>query len=207
MRQTHARLAQLVEQSVYTGKVGGSSPSPRTNFMQYLYHFVPKDMQGGILYPLNELKQKYPELYKKQVKKYEGREFVMDQIIPVLDCKWNDVLHLSAIHPQEVKNALIEAGRSDQFSLMCYQIDPNILDAKETIVYKNLYENQEKKEGSNFEEYKPDEIEKYSTLPQATKKYYRKMYESGERPLVFAWAPHILYKGSIDISGLPIITV
>ncbi len=25
-----ARLAQLVEQPVYTGKVGGSSPSPRT---------------------------------------------------------------------------------------------------------------------------------------------------------------------------------
>ena len=26
----YARLAQLVEQPVYTGKVGGSSPSPRT---------------------------------------------------------------------------------------------------------------------------------------------------------------------------------
>ncbi len=28
----HARLAQLVEQLIYTEKVGGSNPSPRTAF-------------------------------------------------------------------------------------------------------------------------------------------------------------------------------
>ena len=37
LRLHNARLAQLVEQPVYTGKVGGSSPSPRTMDLPVLY--------------------------------------------------------------------------------------------------------------------------------------------------------------------------
>ncbi len=81
----------------------------------YLYHWVPDDMIGDTLYPLNILKHTHPDLYTKKVSKYIGREKVMDQIIPILDCLWNDVLHFTAVHPKDVKDALIKAG-SKKFS-------------------------------------------------------------------------------------------
>ncbi len=68
--------------------------------MIYLYHSVPKNLQGNILYPLNTLKEKHPEIYEQQVSKYVGREHMTQQRIPILDCLWNDVLHFSAVNPK-----------------------------------------------------------------------------------------------------------
>ena len=71
--------------------------------MIYLYHSVPKNLEGSILYPLNTLKGKHPDIYEQQVSKYVGREHIKEQRIPILDCLWNDVLHFSAVNPKEVK--------------------------------------------------------------------------------------------------------
>ena len=67
--------------------------------MTFLYHRVPANMQGDFLSPLNQLKDIYPEAYAEAVKKYEGREFLMNVGIPTLDCLWNDFLFLTAVHP------------------------------------------------------------------------------------------------------------
>ena len=47
--------------------------------MVYLYHRVPENLIGETLYPLNELKTLYPDVYAEHVKKYEGREEKMDR--------------------------------------------------------------------------------------------------------------------------------
>lgn len=85
--------------------------------MNYLYHWVPKDLQGDTLFPLNTLKEKYPDLYKKEASKYVGREQIMQDVLPILNCLWNDVLHFSAVHPSLVKEALFESGRTKPFEL------------------------------------------------------------------------------------------
>jgi hypothetical protein len=72
----------------------------------YLYHMVPADMQGTVLHPLNSLKQSHPELYVAKASKYQGREHVMDQFLPTLECAWNDVLHFTAINPEELKRSI-----------------------------------------------------------------------------------------------------
>ena len=36
--------------------------------MEYLYHRVPKNMNGTMLYPLNVLKNLQPEIYAEHVK-------------------------------------------------------------------------------------------------------------------------------------------
>jgi hypothetical protein len=77
---------------------------------KYLYHMVPNDMTGSVLQPLNTLKESHPDLYVSKAEKYKGREHLMDIMIPTLECKWNDVLHFSPIHPQELKEAFEEAG-------------------------------------------------------------------------------------------------
>lgn len=176
--------------------------------MNHLYHMVPQEMEGTILYPLNVLKRKNPELFKKHFKKYEGREHVTEQFIPTLNCLWNDVLHFTAVDPHEVKNALLEAGRKDIPELKFYRIDPNLFDPKLTTVY--LYAQTKKEDDmkeENFEQYIPSEVGKYTPLPQITKDYYKEKIVKGERPLFFHRVPHILYKGSLDVSNLPIITV
>lgn len=71
---------------------------------------VSPDMVGDVLRPLNVLRETHPDLYPTKAAKYAGREWVMDQRIPTLDCKWNDVLQFSPIEPAEFKRALVDAG-------------------------------------------------------------------------------------------------
>jgi len=39
----------------------------------YLYHRVDPELKGTTLYPLNQLKNIYPDVYERHVKKYAGR--------------------------------------------------------------------------------------------------------------------------------------
>ncbi len=176
--------------------------------MNYLYHWVPKNMQGEVLYPLNKLKEIYPDVYKEHVLKYEGREKVMDQRIPSLNCLWNDVLHFSAVHPSLIKQALVQAGRTEPFDIEYFEIDPHLLDPNNTIVY--LYKHQNilnKFDDDNFTIYDPDNIAQYSEVPQLTKDYYTEMIREGKKPLHYHMVPHILYKGPLNVNGAKHITV
>lgn len=115
--------------------------------MMYIYHSVPKNLQGNILYPLNALKEKYPDIYEQQVSKYVGREHIIQQRIPILDCLWNDVLHFSAVNPKEIRRALIEAGDNTDITRSYYQVDSKLIDPKNVIVY--LYAEVHKKYAMN----------------------------------------------------------
>lgn len=167
--------------------------------MHYLYHRVPENMSGHILYPLNVLKEKDIDLYTAHASKYKGREVIMEDRLPFLNCLWNDVLHMSAVHPRDIKRALIEAGKKGDFVLECFEIDPHLLDSRSTIVF--LAQNDTRTDKlleSNFAPYNPNDIAQYATLSQVTKDYYRSKYEQGENPLLFHKIPHILYKGELD---------
>ena len=173
----------------------------------YLYHMVPADMQGKVLHPLNSFKDTNPELYLSKAGEYDDRKHIMELFIPTLECLWNDVLHFSAIDPAELKQALVEAGGEPR-EMKFYQIDPSLLDPNKTTIY--LYKEKENEDGmnpENFTEYDPEKLEEHSALSQATKDYYKGEYSKGERPMFFVGVPHILHKGSIDISDLPVIIV
>lgn len=179
-------------------------PTPKKT---YLYHRVPEDMKGNILHPLNILKDINPELYLVKAKKYSNREHVMQQFIPTLECAWNDVLHFSVINPKELKEALVESGMKPK-EMKFYQIDPSLLDPKNTTIYIFKYkEKGDKMNPENFIDYDPDYLDEHTILPETTKNYYKEIFKKGEKPLVFMGVSHILYKGSIDISNLPVITV
>lgn len=169
--------------------------------MNYLYHLVPKNMEGEILFPLTQLKERFPDAYVFSKKKYEGREHIMEQKIPILNCLWNDVLHLSPVHPKEIKNALLTSGKKDIPSHEYFEIDPRDLKPENTIIY--LY-----KEGiynrdislAEFAEYEADKIKQYASIPTITMEYYKDKIAKGEKPLLFWHIPHILFKGSINTS-------
>ena len=176
--------------------------------MTYLYHRVPRNLQGDTLHPLNEMKVLLPDVYKEATKKYEGREQVMEQVIPHLECKWNDVLHMSAVHPREIEKALGELG-IEMKGRDFYEIDPQLLEKEKTIVY--LYTSWKGvdtlKQKDQFVPFEIQDIEKYSVLPQVTKEYYKRMTAEGGKLLFWHLVPHILYKGTLKISDLKRFTI
>lgn len=181
--------------------------------MHYLYHHVPKDLVGNILFPLNNLRKKFPSVYENQVAKYVGREQVMQQRIPILDnCLWNDVLFMTSLNPQELFDARREAGWGDIEPQQYYKIDPKTLDTSKLAVYLFEFKGsniRSSNELSDFTEYNYDDLDKYAIIPKATKEYFKHEHEVGEPriKLFYRYIPHIMYKGEIDISEVEIITV
>ncbi len=175
--------------------------------MPFIYHWVPKDMQGNILYPLNRLKDTHPDIAAQNIKKYEDRgSRVMSQRIPILNCLWNDVLHFSLVDPQRVADELGKFGEHRTYTL--YKIDPHTLEPEKTV----LFINREREPGTlprdeEFIPYDPNDVEKWTYFPQETAAYYEKRYSEGKLPLVYHGLPHVLYKGELNIKNLPIISV
>lgn len=115
------------------------------------------------------------------------------------------MLQFSAINPFELKAALVEAGMQPR-EMKFFQIDPNLLDPTKTTIY--LFRGDSDIEDPNsYESFTPAKVAALGELSNVTKDYYKKMYSEGKKPLMFIGVPHILHKGDVDISELPVITV
>lgn len=181
---------------------------------RHLYHMVPEDMQPNdegreVLYPLNMLREKFPGLYEVQAQKYSSSEYrktIPDKLIPTLqEAAWGDVIQLTAIHPEDLKKALLEAGYSPK-EMKFYQVDPDLLDPDKTTVY--LYrEDLEDEDSENFAPFDTQRLEEYSKVSEKTKEHYKEKKLVGERPFLFVGVPHIFHKGPIDVSEFPVIAV
>lgn len=172
--------------------------------MTVVYHFVPRNLTGNILYPLNQLKEKHPELYATHAKKYDGRQFLLKTPIPILDCLWNDVLHFSPIHPETIRDAMIKFGRKWR-PTQWYEVDTQKLNFTDdnTVFYfsgdtlKDRY----------FEVFECERLDSMRDIPEKTLAYYRQSLAEGKAPLMFAHVPHILHKGQINLEQVKIIQV
>lgn len=182
---------------------------------QYLYHQVPEDMTSNeegkkILYPLNVLKEKFPGLYEIKAGKYMDKnnpnhKDIPETIIPTLGVTWGDVIQLTAVHPEDLKNELIKAGFEPK-EFKFYQIDPELLNPEDTTIF--LYKDDTPDDDSqNFKTYDPSDLQEHSVVSEATKEYYQNRFTQQRRPLLFVKIPHIFHKGQIDVSDFPVITV
>jgi len=176
----------------------------------YLYHRVPADLRGHILYPLNQLKSVYPSLYLTKTAGYQGREAVMQARLPILGCLWNDVLHFSPIHPGKIQQALADAGFARK-PRHYYEIDPleKGFNATNAVIFLHQRVNLEKfrLEEADFRAFDLAELSSLGEIPEATIAYYEAMFAQGKRPLTYLYVPHILYHGRLDIRGVKVIEV
>ncbi|MBE9064770.1 hypothetical protein [cf. Phormidesmis sp. LEGE 11477] len=176
--------------------------------MTYLYHLVPKNLTGSVLYPLNTLKQKFPSQYAEHAKKYAGREILTRQLIPPLDCLWNDVLHFSPVHPTLIRAGLLTAG-FELRPMQWFEADPIALafNPNNTTIY--LHPPKDRldftKMADDFQPFDYELLEDFSGLPAATLAYYRESKEENRFPLLFHRVPHVLYRGSLSIQSLRVI--
>ncbi len=58
-----------------------------------------------------------------------------------------------------------------------------------------------------YEQFEPNRMDIYKTVPEETIEYYKQKQAEGVRPLLYHLVPHILYKGNIETKGFEIVTV
>jgi hypothetical protein len=80
--------------------------------MVFVYHGVPSEIVGDVLYPLNQLATIAPEAYELQRSKYLGREAVLDARISPEGLLFNDTVHCAPLHPVGCTNSAVSANSS-----------------------------------------------------------------------------------------------
>lgn len=168
--------------------------------MRRLYHFVSRHMRGTTLYPLNQLKDIHPDVYQREAAKYIGREHVMETRVPTLGCLWNDVLFLSAVHPSELLRVAREAGVPVSWNMRAFCFKLSAFDTSKLLVRFHR-----RRERPRYEPFDPDKFSDYLNFATDSLEYYRERLAVGERPMLPAYVPHILYKSTLEITGVPIV--
>lgn len=172
--------------------------------MTYVYHRVPSNMQASILYPLNQLKDHHPELYRIYMKKYEGRQFVMTTPIPILNCLWSDVLHCSPVHPEKIRDGLLSVGGKWRLThWFMIDIKQHDFNATNTVYYFSGMTPKDRR----FELFEFERLSKMRDLPAETLAYYHRTFDEDKHPLLFAHVPHVLYQGQINIQDVDVIAI
>ena len=171
----------------------------------FIYHLVPKPFIGTQLIPLNNMDQD-SEVYLKNAKKYEGREELMEEVIPKLDCKWNDVVQFSGIDPQilldELKTYDKKLNTSNLTRTEYLKIPIDEISKRHPLV---IYHRTQKREKKDFK-LKDDEIFSYEKnsytelkeVPELTRAYWQSVLDNGGKFLWFPYVPHILVRGTIE---------
>ena len=169
----------------------------------FVYHAKRQGFVGERLYPLNALRDKLPEVYNNAVKKYQGREWLLDVVIPPLNALWNDVIHLSLMHPAVIYRALSDTGFSHHICSVEWIAVPieDVVRLPSTL-YRNIRIWQDTKVllPDDFEAAVPERVTALSGMPDINLAYYRECFGRGEKPLLWKRAPHVLVKGELDIS-------
>ncbi len=167
----------------------------------FVYHLVPSNLRGAVLYPLNRLKVIYPDIAATHMTKYQGRLHLLEKPIPPLDCLWNDVLMLAPVHPAALKVAMEEAGHFRP-ARQWFAIDAALFRRDNTAIYlPGTHPSEER-----IIPFEPQCLAQYTHVPEAQKQFYRQV-EPGKPLLLFGGIPHILYKGSIEVEGVQIVEV
>jgi hypothetical protein len=157
-------------------------------------------MHGQILYPLNALQAVSVDHYHKQRAKYTGRETLMRQPVPPLNCLWNDVLHLCPIQPAKLAACAKEAGLSWQ-EAQWFEIDPAAMrfNAENTAIFcYQILDYGDQMDPSEFQPFESGCLEAMSEVRQSTRDYYKSIGPGG-RYLLFVGVPHVLHKGMVNV--------
>jgi hypothetical protein len=186
---------------------------------RHVYHRVPPDLRGTTLYPLNQLEGHFPDLYARLSQNYATRRDIAALRIPRLgNCLWNDVIHLSPVHPARIQAALAEAGHELPATWHSfYQIDARLLDPETTVLYQMTevfwsghfdIGEASARIGAECLPFSPELLDTVAEVPDLAREYYASVPPGGPLAL-FLGIPHVLYRGQLDTrpDGISIVEV
>ncbi len=185
--------------------------------MANLYHLCAPDFRGSTLYPLNGLKQVYPDLYERERKKFAGRESVLDYIVPELGVPWADTVNLSALDPRllvaERSRLGVAFSRLLQRKLVCIPVERiAMLPAVNYFSHTHWINSSPGEEGvpltppeEEFSQFHADQYRETREVPALHSEYLLRQKARGMLALGFVFVPHVLVGSAIDLSGLEMI--
>jgi hypothetical protein len=170
-----------------------------------------------VLYPLNGLRNTFPDLYERERIKYDQRESVMEFLVPGLGVGWADTVNLSALDPRLL---VAERRRLDvPFShlltrrLVCIPVER--LAGLPAVRYDSATHWINSSPGDPSVPLTPPEHEfsafdvsgyhEATEVPAPHRQYLLRQKARGERALGFVFVPHVLVAAAIDVSGLPLL--
>jgi len=172
-----------------------------------LFHTVPDQLIGTVLYPLNELALVDRTAWERERAKYEGREHVLGVRVPPLECLWNDVLHLSPVHPEDIAAELRAVGL-EPLRRRFFELDAVALDPARTVVFANRRARSANGiDDSEWLPFEPEALPALAGFDEASRRYYRECAAARRRPLLWGCLPHVLHRGALDVRGLPVVEV
>lgn len=167
----------------------------------YLYHHVPNDQKGNVIYPLNQLKDRFPDIYTVQYAKYKNIK-QKDVEIPGFGF-WNDCVNLMPVSPGLVKAELDKYGHDTNWVWSFYKIDAKKLDPKKLIIM--IMNDQNGSPKRQFIPFSKEMFDKYCHISDDTRTVFQKAKDDNEQPNTFARVPHVLYKDSINTQDLEVV--
>lgn len=156
-------------------------------------------IRGTDVLSLNELRDRYPDLYAREVEKYAARPWTMKNPVYPLDCQWSDVVFLSPVHPAPIFAALQESGRIGPVTIDYWTLDADLLDPARTCILLKRHDLEHQPQpAEDFIPYDPATVAALST-PSA-EALHRLRNLNATEPL-YPWAdiPHVLHRGPIPL--------
>ncbi len=173
---------------------------------QFVYHLVPKKLQGNSLYPLRQLQDVAPELAETYTQKYKGREFLQARPVPPLGCFWPDVTMFSPVHPQPI----MELFRKEGYDLKAkkwFEVPLSRLEPENTAVFYSKHLPYGDYSFADDDFVMLAQVD-FASLTQSTaelQKHIQIARSESRTPLMFMGIPHILYKGVLSLDGIDIV--
>jgi hypothetical protein len=168
---------------------------------QYVYHFKPVRMTGTRLLPLNELAQ---DLREDHLKKYRGREEVIREPVPPLECSRVEVVHLAPIDPRIIVRVWREHGFDlPKRPIEVIRIPSSFLDESRTVIYLPYGKTARK----DFFPFRHETYRELSQISESQLEDWRDQRRNGFPLFWFSSTEHVLTRCSVEVSGCEIFTL
>lgn len=168
-----------------------------------LYHRAVRDVRGDHLLPLNLLREAQPDVYRREVAKYVGREALLDARVLPLACGRGDVLFFSPVHPGPLLDVIRASGRVVP-PVRFWTIKAAALDsARACIQFVRPWP------GGQYtppvpQDYAPFGRETLAAVSVPSAATLERLGQLGPDAPLLLWAdvPHVLYRGEVPLGGL-----
>jgi len=182
--------------------------------MRFVYHLCAPDFRGDVLYPLDELRSVYPDLYERERVKYEGRDSVLRFVVPHLGVTWGATVNLSALDPAHLvaERRRLGVPFSNLLQRRVLRIPIDRLAGLPAVRYNSAthWINSSPGDGSvpltpPHHEFAPLDLAHYveeEHVPKLHTEYLLRQLARGERALGFVFVPHVLVASPINVAGL-----
>ncbi|MGF1688018.1 hypothetical protein L4C36_15205 [Photobacterium japonica] len=176
-----------------------------------LYHRVPKILKYDSLMPLNKLEHIEKALFDENNWKYLHRLELKKKVIPYLNCLWNDVIHMTPVHPSQIKSALESRGLYYDSRTKWFEICPETcgLTSENSVIfhYSSTISSCIDANDEEFTRFAPHKLQGLGELRQEVLDYYAACKTSNQHPMTFHKVPHVQFKGELPITTLKVIEV